>query len=132
MRHKYEPPNYLRKNCFDQNYGIVRKLAVNIENTAVISASEDGTLLVHKIDYPTFMKGVKCEYIDKESINIPSVLLGISSSNFSDKIDFGAHTDQDIEDSSIYGLQDEKLKAEEDMKLSEAEKVKLRKQRKVK
>ena len=39
MRHKYEPPNYLRKHCFDQNYGIVRKLAINIENTAVISTS---------------------------------------------------------------------------------------------
>jgi hypothetical protein len=59
MRHKYEPPNYLRKQCFDQNYGIVKKLAINIENTAVISASEDGTLLVHKIDHGTFMKGVK-------------------------------------------------------------------------
>ena len=60
MRHKYEPPNYLRKYCFDQNYGVVRKIAVNIENTVVISTSEDGTLLVHKIDYQTFMKGVKC------------------------------------------------------------------------
>lgn len=60
MRHRYEPPNFLRKYCFDQNYGIVKKLAINIENTAVISASEDGTLLVYKIDYPTFMKGVKC------------------------------------------------------------------------
>jgi hypothetical protein len=59
MRHKYEPPNYLRKLCFEQNYGTVRKLALNVENTAVMSASEDGTLLVHKIDFPTFMKGVK-------------------------------------------------------------------------
>jgi len=60
LRHRYEPPNFLRKHCFDQNYGIVKKVATNIENTAVISASEDGTLLVHKIDYSTFMKGVKC------------------------------------------------------------------------
>ncbi len=63
MRHKYEPPNYLRKACFDQNYGIVKKLALNIENTAIMSASEDGTILVHKIDHGTFMKGVKGEFI---------------------------------------------------------------------
>jgi hypothetical protein len=65
-------------------------------------------------------------------ISIPSVILGISASNFSDKIDFGAHVDEDITDSSIYGLQDDKLKAEEDIKLTEAEKVKRRKQKKVK
>ena len=65
-------------------------------------------------------------------MSIPSVLLGISTANFSDKIDFGSHVNEDIDDSSAYCLQDEKLKAEEDMKLSEAEKVKLRKQKKVK
>jgi hypothetical protein len=120
MRHKYEPSNYLRKYCFDQNYGIVRKLALNIENTAVISASEDGTLLVHKIDFNTFTRGVKGEYFDASQISIPSVILGISSANFSDKIDFGVDVEKDISDSSIYCLQDEKLKAEEDMKLSDA------------
>lgn len=132
MRHKYEPPNYLRKQCFDQNYGIVKKIGINIENTAVISASEDGTLLVHKIDHSTFMKGVKGEYIEQVQISIPSVILGISAANFSDKIDFGKFVDQDIIDSSVYSLQDDKLKAEEDTKLSEADKVKRRKLKKVK
>ncbi len=127
MRHKYEPNNYLRKLCFDQNIGIVRKLALNIDNTAVMSASQDGTLLVHKIDFSTFTKGVKGEYIDSVQISIPSVILGISSANFSDKIDFGKDLDVDIADNSIYCLQDEKLKAEEDMKLSDAQKVKRRK-----
>jgi len=89
MRHKYEPVNYLRKFCFDQNYGVVKKLALNIENTAVMSTSEDGTLLVHKIDFSTFTRGVKGEYIEPGQISIPSVILGISSANFSDKIDFG-------------------------------------------
>lgn len=60
------------------------------------------------------------------------MILGISAANFSDKIDFGKLVDQDIADSSIYALQDEKLKAEEDLKLSEAEKVKRRKMKKVK
>lgn len=83
-----------------------------------MSTSEDGTLLVHKIDYQTFMKGVKCQYIDKSNITIPSIILGISANNFTDKIDFGPNPDQDIEDSSMYCLQDEKLKAEEDMKMS--------------
>ena len=89
MRHKYEPANFLRKFCFDQNYGVVKKLAINIENTAFISASEDGTLLVHKIDFSMFTRGVKGEYIDSGNISIPSVILGISSANFSDKIDLG-------------------------------------------
>ena len=132
MRHKYEPNNYLRKLCFDQNIGIVRKLALNIDNTAVMSASEDGTLLVHKIDFSTFTKGVKGEYIDAVQISIPSVILGISSANFSDKIDFGKDVDVDIADNSIYCLQDEKLKAEEDMKLTDAQKVKRRKYQKIK
>ena len=64
LRHKYEPSNYLRKHCFDQNYGIVRKMALNIETTAVMAASEDGTMLVHKLDHATFIKGVRGEYID--------------------------------------------------------------------
>lgn len=59
LRHKYEPSNYLRKQCFDQNTGIVKKIAMNIENTAVMSTSEDGTLLVHKFDHATFLKGAK-------------------------------------------------------------------------
>lgn len=59
LRHRYEPTNYLRKYSFDHNYGIVRKLALNIENTALISASEDGTMLVHKFDHATFIKGAK-------------------------------------------------------------------------
>ncbi len=46
------------------------------------------------------------------------MLLGISSANFSDKIDFGKDAEVDIKDNSIYSLQDDKLKAEEDMKLS--------------
>lgn len=132
MRHKYEPPNYLRKQCFDHNYGIVKKIAMNVENTAVMSASEDGTILVHKIDFPTFMKGVKGEYIEEVQISIPSVILGISAANFAEKIDFGKDADVDIADTSIYCLQDEKLKAEEDLKLSEADKIKRRKLKKVK
>ncbi len=58
--------------------------------------------------------------------------MGISSANFSDKLDFGKEVDVDITDNGIYCLQDEKLKAEEDMKLTEAEKVKLRKLKKIK
>jgi hypothetical protein len=65
-------------------------------------------------------------------ISIPTVILGISAANFSDKIDFGKFVDQDITDSSVYSLQDDKLKAEEDIKLSEADKVKRRKLKKVK
>ena len=96
-----------------------------------MSVSQDGTLLVHKFDYATFLKGAKGEYIDSVQISIPTVLLGISSANFSDKIDFGKDAEVDIKDNSIYSLQDDKLKAEEDMKLSEAQKVKLRKMKKI-
>ena len=71
-----------------------------------MSASEDGTLLVHKIDFPTFMKGVKGQYIEQVQICIPSVILGISAANFADKIDFGKDQDNDIKESEIYCLQD--------------------------
>jgi hypothetical protein len=46
------------------------------------------------------------------------VILGISVNNFSDKIDYGKDTEQDINDPNAYCLQDEKLKAEEDLKLT--------------
>lgn len=85
-----------------------------------MSTSEDGTLLVHKIDHGSFIKGVRGEYVDASTVSIPTVILGISAANFSDKLDFGKDADVDISDSSIYCLQDEKLKAEEDSKLSEA------------
>ncbi len=77
-----------------------------------MSTSQDGTLLVHKFDYSTFVKGAKGQYIDAIQVSIPTVLLGISSANFSDKIDFGKEVDVDIKDNTIYCLQDEKLKAE--------------------
>ena len=89
-------------------------------------------MLVHKLDHATFIKGVRGEYIDPVQISIPNVVLGITGANFSDKLDYGAEAEKDIEDNSIYCLQDEKLKAEEDMKLSEADKVKRRKLNKIK
>lgn len=39
MRHKYNPSLYVKKQSFDQNYGLVRKVAINTENTAVIAIS---------------------------------------------------------------------------------------------
>jgi hypothetical protein len=39
LRHKYNPSIYLRKQSFDQNLGIVRKIAMNIENTSLLSVS---------------------------------------------------------------------------------------------
>jgi hypothetical protein len=71
-----------------------------------MSTSEDGTLLVHKIDMSSFTKGVKGEYFDSSQISIPSVILGISSANFSDKIDFGKEAEVDVGDGGIYCLQD--------------------------
>jgi hypothetical protein len=78
VRNKLNPVYYLRKVCFDQDYGVVRKVALNIENTALLSASEDGTLLCHKFDFESFKKGVRGEMIDNVQITIPSVILGIN------------------------------------------------------
>jgi len=39
IRHKYEPNMYMRKQSFDQNYGIVRKVNMNIENTGIVVIS---------------------------------------------------------------------------------------------
>lgn len=36
LRHKYNANLYMKKKSFDQNYGITRKVAINLENTAVI------------------------------------------------------------------------------------------------
>lgn len=60
------------------------------------------------------------------------MILGISEATFSDKIELGKDVGEDIEDSSIYCLKDEKLKAGEDMKMTEAEKVKYKKLKKIK
>lgn len=51
IRNKLNPTYYLKKICFDQDYGVVRKITMNLENTALLSASEDGTLLCHKFDF---------------------------------------------------------------------------------
>jgi len=55
-------------------------------------------MLVHKIDYNSFLKGVRGESIEPVQISIPTVILGISVNNFSDKIDYGKDTEQDISD----------------------------------
>lgn len=89
LRHKYDPRIYLRKYSFDQNTGVVKKVALNLENTAIISISEDGTMLTHKFDVAAFHKSVKGGIVDAVQISIPSVILGISPSTFSDKVDFG-------------------------------------------
>ena len=39
LRSKLNPQNYLKKRCFDQDYGIVKKIAMNLENSALLSAS---------------------------------------------------------------------------------------------
>ena len=132
VRSKLNPNNYLKKKCFDQDYGIVKKISTNVQNSALMSVSEDGTMLTHKFDFETFKKGVKGDLIDDVQVSLPNVILGISQATFADKFDLGKEIENDITDSSSYCLQDEKLKAEEDMKLSEAEKVKLKKKKKIK
>ena len=79
----------MKKKCFDQDYGIVRKLAMNLENSALLSASDDGTLLCHKFDYESFKKGVRGDMIDDVQISIPNVILGISEATYGDKVDLG-------------------------------------------
>ncbi len=37
LRHKYNPNLYMRKQSFDHNYGITRKIGINLENTALIA-----------------------------------------------------------------------------------------------
>ena len=43
---------------------------------------------------------------------MPTVILGISEATFGDKFELGSDIESDIQDNSIYCLQDEKLKAE--------------------
>ena len=60
---------------------------MNIQNTALISASEDGTLLCHKFDFQSFKKGVRGDSVEDVQISIPNVILGISEATFGDAID---------------------------------------------
>ena len=64
IRHKLNPGMYLSRKCFDQDYGIVRKVGLNIENSAIISISNDGTMSTHKLDLPTYIKGVRGDTIE--------------------------------------------------------------------
>jgi hypothetical protein len=49
----------MKQQSFDHNYGIVKKIALNIENSALIALSEDGTMISYKFDYSSFIKGSK-------------------------------------------------------------------------
>ena len=62
---------------------------MNLENSALLSASDDGTLLCHKFDYESFKKGVRGDMIDDVQISIPNVILGISEATYGDKVDLG-------------------------------------------
>ena len=84
----------------------MKKIGINVENSALLSASEDGTMLAYKFDYETFKKGVKGDLIDEVQVSLPNVILGISESTFSDKFDLGKEIDNDISDSAAYCLQD--------------------------
>lgn len=39
IRNKLNPTFYLKKSCFDQDYGVVRKLSLNIENSVLLTCS---------------------------------------------------------------------------------------------
>lgn len=39
IRNKLNPTYYLKKISFDQDYGVVKKLAMNIENSVLLTAS---------------------------------------------------------------------------------------------
>ena len=93
---------------------------MNLENTALLSASEDGTLICHKFDYESFKKGTRGDSVDDVQISIPSVILGSSQATYGDKIELGKDVGEDITDSSIRSLKDQKLKAGEDQKMTEA------------
>lgn len=131
MRHKYNPNLYVKKQSFDQNYGITKKLGINLENTAVVVVGEDGTMISYKIDFSSFLKGSKGDTIEKVQISMPPMILGISEATFSDEIQFTSEEEKDIADSNKFCLQEEKLKKEESEKMSEAEKAKLKKKKKI-
>lgn len=88
IRHKYNPNIYMKKQSFDQNYGIVRKVAINLENTAILALSEDATMISYKIDFGSFLKGAKGDDVQPVQISMPPMILGISEATFADKIQF--------------------------------------------
>lgn len=110
LRHKYNPNLYVKKQSFDQNYGVTRKVGVNLENTAVIAVAEDGTMISYKIDHSSFLKGSKGDTVEKFQVNLPPMILGISEATFADRIQFTSEDEKDIADNTKFCLQEEKLK----------------------
>lgn len=88
-------------------------------------------MICYKFDFESFKKGSKGDSVEDVQISIPTVILGINEGTFGDAVDLGKDAGQDIADSSIYSLKDEKLKAGEDMKLSEADKIKKRRRERI-
>ena len=77
LRHKYDANLMMKKQSFDQNYGIVKKIAMNLEKTAILTLSEDGTMISYKIDHSSFLKGSRGDIVDEVQVNYPPVILGI-------------------------------------------------------
>ena len=96
----------MKKQSFDQNYGITRKVGINLENTAVIAVSEDGTMISYKIDHSSFLKGSKGDTVEKVQVNMPPMILGISEATFADPIQFTSEDERDINDSTKFCLQE--------------------------
>lgn len=88
MRHKYSPNLYVKKQSFDQNYGVVRKVGINTENTGVLVVGEDGTMISYKIDFTSFIKASKGDSVESSQVSMPPVILGISEATFADEVQF--------------------------------------------
>jgi hypothetical protein len=133
LRHKFNYDRYMQKDCYDKDYGKVRKVVFNYDRNVIISASEDGTMFIEQYDSASLIKSAKSgEPVVTEAITFPSTINGINEVSFIEGIDLSEPAEEDIGDSKGYSIQERKLKAEEDNKMSEADKAKKNKRNKVK
>ncbi|KRX11116.1 WD40-repeat-containing domain [Pseudocohnilembus persalinus] len=122
IRHRYDLKKYTAIATHDRDYGKVKKVALNFDNTAVLSVGLDGFLYVYKFDYKSMLNIIKEN--ENPEFNYPQLQNGISEANFVDEIDIGDKDEEDILDDKIYSIQEAKLLAEEDFRKKEAEKKK--------
>ena len=86
LRNKIDLRVWLQTNTHDKNYGLVRRTILNHERSCLLSAADDGSIFVYKLDEQGYVKAAKGEhpsnFVFKELEGT-----GITEGIFSEQID---------------------------------------------
>ena len=62
LRNKLDLRVWLQTNTHDKNYGLVRRTILNHERSCLLSAADDGSIFVYKLDEQGYVKAAKGEH----------------------------------------------------------------------